>query len=114
MPSGAHNTGGMAITGMATIGIGVGAADGSVGGIAGVASVAGVDRRQASRSGAAGGWRSERAGYIGASPRTAMGGFDEGAVVAFASEPLSNFCSVGVAAPLPSEPLPFLPCDGEG
>ena len=69
---------------------------------------------QASRSGAAGGWRSERAGYIGASPRTAIGGFDEGAVVAFASEPLSNFCSVGVAAPLPSEPLPFLPCDGEG
>jgi hypothetical protein len=43
-----------------------------------------------------------------------LGGFDEGAVVAFASEPLSNFCSVGVAAPLPSEPLPFLPCDGEG
>jgi hypothetical protein len=33
----------------------------------------------------------QRAGYIGASPRTAIGGFDEGAVVAFASDPLSNF-----------------------
>jgi ATP-dependent DNA ligase len=43
MPSGAHNTGGMAITGMATIGIGVGAADGSAGGIAAAASAAGVD-----------------------------------------------------------------------
>ena len=43
MPSGAHNTGGMAITGMAVIGIGVGAADGSAGGIAAAASAAGVD-----------------------------------------------------------------------
>jgi hypothetical protein len=43
MPSEAHNTGGMAITGMATIGIGVGAADGSAGGIAAAAFAAGVD-----------------------------------------------------------------------
>ena len=43
MLSGAHNTGGMAITGMATIGIGVGAGDGSAGGIAADASAAGVD-----------------------------------------------------------------------
>ena len=43
MPSGAHNTGGMAIPGTATIGIGVGAADGSAGGIAAAASAAGVD-----------------------------------------------------------------------
>jgi hypothetical protein len=47
MPSGAHNTGGMAITGMATIGIGVGAADGSAGGIAAAAFVAGADGKGA-------------------------------------------------------------------
>jgi hypothetical protein len=76
---------------MAIIGAAVGAGDGCAGGIAGVAYVAGVDRRPAGRAGAAGGWRSERAGYIGASPRTAIGGFDEGAVVGFASDPLSNF-----------------------
>jgi hypothetical protein len=33
------------------------------------------------------------------------GGFDEGAVLAFASDP----APLGVAAPLASEPLPFLP-----
>jgi hypothetical protein len=43
MSSGAHNTGGMAIRGMATIGIGVGAADGSAGGIEAAASAAGAD-----------------------------------------------------------------------
>ena len=39
---------------------------------------------------------------LGASPRTAIGGFDEGAVVAFASDPLSNPLLVGVTAPLRS------------
>jgi hypothetical protein len=44
-----------------------------------------LDRRAHGRQ------RRQRVGYIGASPRTAIGGFEEGAVVAFASDPLSNF-----------------------
>src|ERR1700728_2009963 len=63
------------------------------------------------------GWRSDRVcrgvsapSYIGTSPRKAIGGLDEGAVVWCAS----NSPPDGVMAPLPSEPVPPLPSHGPG